>query len=90
MFVLVVLAVGMIVVFVAMYGFSAVGRVLRLCGPVAGGDVCQRALVLFPAIADFGPGPHAADGLRDSMKIGDQSIWTGVISRGEPASVWSR
>ena len=33
MFVLVVLAVGMIVVFVAMYGFSAVAEFSGLCGP---------------------------------------------------------
>ncbi len=83
-FVLVVLGVGMIVVFVAMYGFSAVAEFSGLCGPWLVVMFVSGALVLFPAIAESVLGRTQLLGFGDFMKIGDQSIWTGVNSRGEP------
>ena len=49
LFVMVVLSVGMIVVFVAMYGFSAVAEFSGLCGPWLVVMFVSGALVLFPA-----------------------------------------
>ncbi len=83
-FVLVVLAVGMIVVFVAMYGFSAVAEFSGLCGPWLVVMFVSGALVLFPAIAESVLGRTQLLGFGDFLKIGDHSIWTGVNSRGEP------
>jgi purine-cytosine permease-like protein len=83
-FVLVVLAVGIIVVFVAMYGFSAVSDFSGLCAPWLFVMFTSGALVLMPAIAQSVLGHTTLNGFSDFMAIGDQSIWTGVNSAGEP------
>lgn len=84
LFVLVVLGVGMIVVLVAMYGFNAVAEFSGLCGPWLVVMFVSGALALFPALADAVLGRTQLTGFGDFMAIGDQSIWTGVNSAGEP------
>ena len=84
LFVLVVLGVGMIVVLVAMYGFNAVAEFSGLCGPWLVVMFVSGALALFPALADAVLGRTQLTGFADFMAIGDQSIWTGVNSAGEP------
>ncbi len=48
LFVLIVLAIGMIVVLVAMYGFNAVAEFSSICGPWLVVMFTSGALVLFP------------------------------------------
>jgi purine-cytosine permease-like protein len=83
-FVLVVLAVGVIVVFVAMYGFNAVSDFSGICAPWLFVMFTSGALVLMPAIAQAVLGKTTLAGFGDFMTIGDQSIWTGVNAAGEP------
>lgn len=84
LFVMVVLSVGMIVVFVAMYGFSAVAEFSGLCGPWLVVMFVSGALVLFPALAESVLGRTTLNGFGDFITIGDHSIWTGKNSAGEP------
>lgn len=84
MFVLIVLAVGMIVVLVAMYGFNAVAEFSSICGPWLVAMFTCGALVLFPALAESVLGRTQLLNLGDFITIGDQSIWTGVNSEGKP------
>jgi len=84
MFVLVVLAVGIVVVFVAMYGFNAVSEFSGICGPWLFVMFSAGALVLFPALADSVLGSTVLSSFKDFITIGDQSIWTGVNAAGEP------
>ncbi|QEG22665.1 purine-cytosine permease family protein [Mariniblastus fucicola] len=83
-FVAVVLAVGMIVVLVAMYGFNAVAEFSSVCGPWLVVMFISGALVLFPALAENVLGRTTLSSLADFITIGDQSIWTGTNSNGEP------
>ncbi|EMI56422.1 purine-cytosine permease family protein [Rhodopirellula sallentina] len=83
LFVAIVLAVGMIVVLVAMYGFNAVAEFSGLCGPWLVVMFVSGALVLFPALADAVLGRSTLDGFQDFITIGDHSIWTGVNAQGE-------
>lgn len=83
-FVLVVLGVGVIVVFVAMYGFNALSEFSGICAPWLFVMFLSGALVLMPAIADKVLGHTYLNGFSDFMKIGDTSIWTGVNSDGKP------
>lgn len=82
-FVLVVLIVGIIVVFVAMYGFNAVSEFSGICAPWLFVMFASGALVLFPALAESVLGRTYLDGWSDFLTIGDQSIWTGKNSDGE-------
>ncbi|WP_390620501.1 purine-cytosine permease family protein [Polystyrenella longa] len=84
LFVAVVLAVGAIVVVVAMYGFDAVAEFSGLCGPWLVVMFISGALVLFPALADSVLGRTQLSSLSEFITIGDRSIWTGVNSQGKP------
>ncbi len=84
LFVLIVLAVGMIVVLVAMYGFNAVAEFSSICGPWLVVMFTSGALVLFPALAESVLGRTQLSGFGDFIAIGDHSIWTGVNSEGKP------
>ncbi len=83
-FVLVVLAVGIIVVFVAMYGFNAVSDFSGICAPWLFVMFTSGALVLMPAIAQSVLGKTTLAGFGDFLTIGNESIWTGVNAAGEP------
>ncbi|TWU20476.1 hypothetical protein Pla52o_43540 [Novipirellula galeiformis] len=84
LFVLVVLAVGMIVVLVAMYGFNAVAEFSGICGPWLVVMFISGALVLFPALAESVLGRTELWSIGEFITIGDQTIWTGVDSNGAP------
>lgn len=82
-FVLVVLGVGTIVVFVAMYGFNAVSDFSGICAPWLLVMFTSGALVLMPAIAEAVLGRTMLNSWSDFITIGDQSVWTGVNANGE-------
>lgn len=83
LFVLVVLAVGAVVVFVAMYGFSMVADFSTLCAPWLFVIFLSGAFSLFPELAYSVLGQTSLTSWNDFLLIGDQSIWTGVNDKGE-------
>jgi purine-cytosine permease-like protein len=82
-FVLIVLIVGAIVVFVAMYGFNAVADFSSICAPWLFVMFTCGALVLLPELTNAVVGHTTLAGWDEFLLIGDQSIWTGVNSDGE-------
>lgn len=82
-FVLVVLIVGIVVVFVAIYGFNAVSKFSGICAPWLFTMFASGALVLIPALSLEVIGETMLGGWDDFMAIGNQSIWTGTNSDGE-------
>jgi len=88
-FVLIVLLVGIVVVFVAIYGFEAVSEFSGVCAPWLFVMFASGALVLMPALSLDVIGKTLPTGWADFITIGDQSIWTGVNSSGEPGiGIW--
>lgn len=83
-FVCVVLFVGIVVVFVAMYGFKAVSEFSSICGPWLFVMFISGALVIMPALADSVLGTTSLSSFTDFITIGNQSIWTGINAQGEP------
>lgn len=83
-FVLVVLAVGAIVVLVAMYGFNAVSDFSGICAPWLFTMFVSGPLVLMPVLADSVIGQTVVSGWSDFMQIGSTSVWTGLTDSGEP------
>jgi|TARA_B110000902_G_C14287733_1_gene579578 NCS1 family nucleobase:cation symporter-1 len=83
-FVIIVLAVGSIVVFVAMYGFSTVADFSKICAPWLFVIFIAGSFTLFPALSNHVLGSTTLSGWNDFMIIGDSSIWTGFTSDGEP------
>ncbi|MCP5536692.1 MAG: hypothetical protein H7A51_10760 [Akkermansiaceae bacterium] len=83
-FVLVVLLVGAIVVFVAMYGFNAVSEFSGICGPWLFVMFGAGALVMMPALSEAVLGRTMLQSFGDFITIGDASIWTGVNAAGKP------
>ncbi|MGJ8693594.1 MAG: purine-cytosine permease family protein [Thalassotalea sp.] len=82
-FVAIVLAVGSIVVFVAMYGFSTVADFSKICAPWLFVIFIAGSFTLFPALSNHVLGSTTLTGWGDFMTIGDSSIWTGFTSDGE-------
>lgn len=82
-FVLVVLVVGVVVVFVAIFGFNAVSKFSGICAPWLFVMFASGALVLMPALSLEVIGETMLSGWEDFMAIGNQSIWTGTNSDGE-------
>ena len=82
-FVFVVLAVGMIVVLVAMYGFNAVSNFSKICAPWLFVMFVSGPLVLMPALAEHVIGTTTLSSWADFMHIGSVSVWTGVNAQGE-------
>ena len=83
-FVLIVLLVGIFVVFVAIYGFKAVSDFSGICAPWLFTMFACGAIVLMPALSLDVLGVTLPNGWADFVDIGNQSIWTGVNSDGEP------
>ncbi|MFY8325357.1 purine-cytosine permease family protein [Pseudoalteromonas sp. ZZD1] len=82
-FVAIVLAVGSIVVFVAMYGFSTVADFSKLCAPWLFVIFVGGSFVLFPELSNHVLGSTTLSGFSDFIAIGDASIWTGTNADGE-------
>jgi len=83
-FVLIVILVGLVAVFVAIYGFDAVSEFSGVCAPWLFVMFISGALVLMPALSLDVLGKTLPGGWADLVNIGNQSIWTGVNSSGEP------
>tara|TARA_Y100000780_G_scaffold143574_1_gene129595 strand:- start:5451 stop:7262 length:1812 start_codon:yes stop_codon:yes gene_type:complete len=83
-FIAVVLAVGVIVVFVAMYGFNAVSDFSRICAPWLFTMFICGPLILMPALAESVIGQTFLTSWNDFMHIGSTSVWTGLTQSGEP------
>lgn len=82
-FVAIVLAVGSIVVFVAMYGFSTVADFSKLCAPWLFVIFIAGSFALFPELSNHVLGSTSLSGFSDFITIGDASIWTGTNAEGE-------
>jgi len=83
-FVMVVLLVGAFVVFVTIYGFNAVSDFSGICSPWLFVMFTCGAMVLLPTLSLSVLGTPLPSSWQEFIHIGDQSIWTGVNSNGEP------
>lgn len=82
-FVLIVIAMGSIVVLVAMYGFSTVADFSKICAPWLFVIFIAGSFNLFPGLSFHVLGDTAVTNWSDFIAIGDSSIWTGVTGSGE-------
>lgn len=83
-FVIIVILVGLFVVFVAIYGFNAVSDFSGICAPWLFAMFTSGALVLLPALSIDVLGVTLPESWSDFVHIGNQSVWTGVNSKGQP------
>jgi purine-cytosine permease-like protein len=83
-FVLIVFVVGIVVVSIALYGFNAVSEFSGICAPWLFVMFTSGAMVLLPALSLDVLSKTLPSGWADFMALGDQSIWTGIDSNGEP------
>jgi purine-cytosine permease-like protein len=83
-FVVVVIAVGVVVVLVAMFGFSTLTDFSGVCAPWLFVMFTSGAMVMLPSLAHSVLGRPNLTGLGDFLQIGNHTIWTGVNSRGKP------
>ncbi|MCL7762753.1 hypothetical protein MPF19_04940 [Polaribacter sp. Z014] len=83
-FVLIVLLVGIVVVAIAIYGFTAVSKFSAICAPWLFVMFISGAFILLPALSLDVLGRTLPSGWTELINLGDQSIWTGVNSDGEP------
>jgi purine-cytosine permease-like protein len=83
-FILIVIAVGTVVVAIAMYGFNAVSEFSGVCAPWLFVMFTSGAMVLLPALSLDVLDKTLPSGWNDFLALGDQSIWTGIDSNGEP------
>jgi len=82
-FILIVLAVGIVVVSIALYGFNAVSEFSGICAPWLFVMFTSGAMVLLPALSLDVLDKTLPAGWTDFITLGDQSIWTGINSDGE-------
>ncbi|WP_350292865.1 hypothetical protein [uncultured Croceitalea sp.] len=83
-FVFIVLAVGIVVVSIAIYGFNAVSDFSGVCAPWLFVMFTSGAMVLLPALSIDVLDKTLPSGWSDFINLGNQSIWTGLDSNGEP------
>ncbi len=83
-FVLIVFCVGLVVVSIAMFGFNAVSEFSGICAPWLFVMFTSGAMVLLPALSIAVLDKTLPSGWNDFIALGDQSIWTGIDSNGEP------
>lgn len=83
-FILIVIAVGIVVVSIAMYGFNAVSEFSGICAPWLFVMFTSGAMVLLPALSLEVLDKTLPAGWNDFITLGNQSIWTGIDSSGEP------
>jgi len=82
-FIAIVLAVGLVVVLVALYGFNTVADFSSICAPWLFTLFMAGALVLLPVLAHSVLGSTTIHSWADLIQIGDSSIWKGVTDSGE-------
>ena len=83
-FILIVFGVGAFVVFITIYGFDAVSEFSGICAPWLFVMFTSGALVLLPALSLSVLGKPLPAGWDDLITLGNQSVWTGADSNGEP------
>jgi cytosine permease len=83
-FILIVALVGAFVVFITIYGFNAVSDFSGICAPWLFVMYTCGAMALLPALSLSVLGTTLPHSWQEFIDIGDQSIWTGVNSNGEP------
>jgi purine-cytosine permease-like protein len=83
-FVVVVIAVGVVVVLVAMFGFSTLTDFSGVCAPWLFVMFTSGAMVMLPSLAQSVLGRPNLTGWGDFLQIGNHTIWTGVNSNGKP------
>ncbi|APZ47452.1 hypothetical protein BW723_14675 [Polaribacter reichenbachii] len=83
-FILIVLCVGAVVVAIAIFGFKAVSKFSSICAPWLFVMFISGAFVLLPALSLEVLGQTIPSGWSELIHLGDESIWTGVNSDGEP------
>ena len=83
-FVLIVIIVGIVAVLVAMFGFNAVSEFSGICAPWLFTMFTSGAMVLLPALTLSVIGKTLPENWSDFIHIGNESIWTGINSNGEP------
>jgi len=83
-FILIVLAVGIFVVSIALYGFNAVSEFSGICAPWLFVMFTSGAMVLLPALSLDVLDKTLPTGWGDFVSLGNQSIWTGLDSNGKP------
>ncbi len=82
-FILIVVAVGIIVIFIAIYGFNTVADFSSICAPWLFVLFVAGALALLPALAHSVIGSTSIADFAQFIHIGDISIWKGVTDTGE-------
>nr|WP_320119601.1 hypothetical protein [uncultured Marinifilum sp.] len=82
-FLLIVAAVGIVVVFVAIYGFNTVADFSSICAPWLFTLFVAGAFALLPALAHSVIGSTSITNWSEFLQIGDESIWRGVTDTGE-------
>ncbi|NNL15897.1 MAG: hypothetical protein HKO81_04565, partial [Flavobacteriaceae bacterium] len=82
-FILIVFLVGMVVVYVAIYGFNAVSDFSGICAPWLFTMFTSGALVLLPALSLSVLEKPLPGNWSEFVDIGNLSIWTGINSDGE-------
>ncbi|MFK8056076.1 MAG: cytosine permease [Saprospiraceae bacterium] len=88
-FVLIVLFVGGVAVSVAIYGFNAVSEFSGVCAPWLFAMFTSGALVLMPALSMDVLGVTLPGSWEALLEIGNNSVWTGLNSSGEPGiGIW--
>ncbi|WP_411029976.1 purine-cytosine permease family protein [Spongiimicrobium sp. 3-5] len=83
-FILIVFGVGIVVVSIAIYGFNAVSEFSGICAPWLFVMFASGAMVLLPALSVAVLEKTLPSGWNDFIALGNQSIWTGIDSNGEP------
>ncbi|MFA9390983.1 MAG: cytosine permease [Prolixibacteraceae bacterium] len=82
-FLLIVVAVGIVVVFVAIYGFSTVADFSSICAPWLFTLFVAGAFAMLPALSHSVIGSTSISSWSEFIHIGDLSIWKGVTDTGE-------
>ena len=83
-FIVIVFCVGAVVVSIAIYGFNAVSEFSGICAPWLFVMFTSGAMVLLPALSLDVLHKTIPSGWNDFIALGNQSIWTGIDSKGEP------
>ena len=82
-FVVTVVAVAVVVVFVAAFGFNAVAEFASICAPWLMVMFTTGGMVLVPALTEAVTG-YTSLGLSDFLQLAGATVWTGTNAEGEP------
>ncbi|CAN5459000.1 hypothetical protein BH23ACT6_BH23ACT6_00630 [soil metagenome] len=83
-FVGVVIAVGLIVIMVAAFGFNALSDFASICAPWLMVMFTVGGMVLIPALAESVTGSTTLTSFSDFVAIAGESVFTGINAEGEP------